>query len=152
MTISTRYTAAPRLLSTLVMFGGLMVVNLPAHAQSIDTADQALQAFRKAGHEQVRDLEWDNGLWEAEVSSVAGFWRDVVLDPRTGKVLDGNSGEPTLARQVIVEKLVSAGYTGVHDLDREGAVWEAEALRRDGQAVDLRLNAHTGAILSEEID
>ena len=46
----------------------------------------------------------------------------------------------------------AAGYTGIHDLDLDDAVWDLEALSPEGQQVDLRVHGFSGEILVVEID
>ncbi len=124
-----------------------------AAAQAVNGPADVTARLNAAGYTEVRDVEFDGGLWEAEVRHADGRWHDVAIDATTGDVLDDRAAGKTLitAAQVIAS-LESAGYTEIRDLDLDDAVWEADARGRDGQRVELRVNAHNGKVISEEID
>ena len=52
----------------------------------------------------------------------------------------------------VLAAVEAAGYTGIHDLDLDDAVWDLEALSPEGQQVDLRVHGFSGEILVVEID
>lgn len=122
-----------------------------ALAQSGFDAGDALEALRSAGYAEVRDIEHDDGLWEAEVRGADGRWHDVHVVPGSGEVLDRTRGTLLTAAQVTAA-VEAEGYTGIDDLDLDDAVWDLEALSPDGQQVDVRVNGFTGEILVVEID
>ncbi|MFZ5491509.1 MAG: PepSY domain-containing protein [Pseudomonadota bacterium] len=123
-----------------------------AAAQTINDAGQAIGALQAAGYTTVRDVELDDGLWEAEVKGAGGRWHDVHVDPASGAVIDRMSGGTLLTAGEITERLKGAGYTSIHELDLDEAVWDAEAVDTQGQLVEVRVNAFTGAILSSSVD
>lgn len=45
--------------------------------------------------------------------------------------------------------LSSKGYTGIHDMELEHGVWEADAISPAGNPVDVRLDARNGRVLSD---
>ena len=69
-----------------------------------------------------------------------------------GAVTLTEHGRALLPAAEITAALTAAGYRDIHDLDLDDAVWEADATNAQGQRVELRLNAHTGKVLSEAID
>ena len=105
-----------------------------------------------AGYSDVHDVEFDDGLWEAEVRGKDGRWHDVAVDGASGELMDDRGGRALLPAADITAALTAAGYRDIHDLDLDDAVWEADATNAQGQRVELRLNAHTGKVLSESID
>lgn len=122
---------------------------------------QVLEALRAAGWTHVHDLELDDGFWQAEArqSLIHGEKVELVLHPQTLEVLSqvGRSGgianqQPVLGAAQIRHGLQQAGYTRVRDLDYDDGHWEAEATNAAGQAVELRLDPHTGQVLSERLD
>lgn len=115
-------------------------------------ADDAVARIQAAGYAEIRELEYDDGLWEAEVRLPDGRWHDVAVDGRSGELLDERSGRPILGSQDILARLAAAGYADVRDVDLEDAIWEIDARRADGSRVELRVNAHTGAVISESFD
>lgn len=121
-------------------------------AQPVSGAGDAIERLKSAGYADVRDIEFDDGLWEAEVRGNDGRWHDVALDPTTGELMDDRGPNTLLTAQDVVARLAAAGYRDVRDLDLDDAVWEADALSAAGQRVELRINAHSGRVISEEID
>lgn len=115
-------------------------------------AGDALSALRDAGYSEVREIELDDGLWEAEVRRANGLWGEVALDPATGEVFDPMADRPMLALAEVLAAIEAAGYQRVHDVDRDGALWDADALDADGLPVELRISAFDGRIVSVRPD
>ncbi|MDY0022048.1 PepSY domain-containing protein [Arenimonas caeni] len=127
----------------------------PALAQSTTpapAAGEALATLRDAGYAEVREIEFDDGLWEAEVRRANGRWGEVALDPATGEVFDPMADRPMLPLADVLASIEAAGYQSVHDVDRDGALWDADALDAQGQPVELRISAFDGRIVSVHPD
>lgn len=137
---------------TLLIALSLAFATTAASAQAVSGAGDAIARLKTAGYADVRDVEFDDGLWEAEVRHADGRWHDVALDPATGELMDDRGPNALLTARDLLARLQAAGYTEVHDLDLDDAVWEADARGRDGRRVELRINAHSGRVISEEID
>ena len=112
-------------------------------------AEQRLQA---AGYAEVHELELEHGLWEADVRRADGRHAEVAIDAATGEVFDARDGRPLLDATRIREALTAQGYRDVRDLDREGALWDADATDRDGARVELRVSAFDARVVSVAID
>jgi uncharacterized membrane protein YkoI len=123
-----------------------------AYADTINDAGQAISALQAAGYSTVRDVELDDGLWEAEVKAVDGLWHDVHIDPASGTVIDRRSGGKLLTASEITQKLQGAGYTSIHELDLDEAVWDVEAVDANGQRLELRVNGYTGAVIASGLE
>lgn len=52
----------------------------------------------------------------------------------------------------VIRNLEGAGYTDVHDLEKDDGIYEAEATNASGQRVDLDIDPSTGNVLREEPD
>lgn len=127
----------------------------------LPSAAQVMQVLKNAGWAVVQELEFDDGLWEADVRRAKGQPKyEVYVHPITLKILN-NSGAPAssgtgmsaLSAQQIVAALQNAGYTNIHDVEFDkGGYWEAEAVNRNGQCVELRVNPTTGAVLREKVE
>ena len=115
-------------------------------------AGEALATLRDAGYAEVREIEIDDGLWEAEVRRANGRWGEVALDPATGEIFDPMTDRPMLALADVLAAIEAAGYQRVHDVDRDGALWDADALDADGLPVELRISAFDGRIVSVRPD
>jgi uncharacterized membrane protein YkoI len=137
-----------RTLAITLAFAGTSV----AFADPVDSADGVIDALKAAGYAEVRDVEHDDGLWEAEVRGPDGKFYDLHVVAATGAVLDARGDQPVLSADEIRAKLEAEGYTGVHDLDLDDAVWEAEATAPDGSRVDLLLNGFDGQVLASSVD
>lgn len=120
-----------------------------AHAAGSADVAAKLQA---AGYAEVRDIEFDGGLWEAEVRRADGRWGEVALDEASGEIFDARDGRAVLDARAIAEALEAAGYTQISDLDRDGALWEAEALDAQGTRVELRVGGHDGRVLASDVE
>ncbi|KFN48049.1 PepSY domain-containing protein [Arenimonas metalli] len=137
---------------TLLIALSLAFAASAASAQPVGSAADATARLQAAGYADVRDLEYDDGLWEAEVRHADGRWHDVALDPATGELMDDRGDRGLMTAGDVIARLQAAGFTEVRDLDLDDAVWEADARGSDGRRVELRINAHSGRVISEEID
>lgn len=138
----------------LLISGATLAFAGAAAAQAISSPDsqQALDTLRSAGYGEVRELEFDDGLWEAEVQRENGHWGEVAVDPATGEIFDARSPRRLIAIGEVLAALESAGYRDVHDVDRDGALWEADAIGADGQPLELRISGYDGRILDARPD
>lgn len=110
------------------------------------------RTLNAAGYAEVRELEFDDGLWEAEVRRANGLWGDVAIDPATGEIFDALSAHPLIELPQVLASLERNGYTQVHDLDREGALWDADAVDAQGMRVELRISGYDGRVLNVRHD
>jgi hypothetical protein len=56
-----------------------------------------------------------------------------------------HAADNTLTEDQVKAKVEAAGYTNVHDIEREGKHFDADATK-DGKSVHLHVDATTGAI------
>lgn len=131
----------------------LALVSGSVAAEAVTGTGQVTKILKDAGYTEVRDIELDEtGLWEAEVRGTDGRWHDVHVVGTSGELLDDRSGRPLLTAADITARLQKAGYTGIHDLDLDDALWQVDATRADRQRVELTLNGFTGELIHEELD
>ena len=71
---------------TLSLAAGAAAAKAPA---GVDDVTRQLSA---AGYTEVRDIEFDDGLWEAEVRGKDGRWHDVAVDGTSGELMDDRGG------------------------------------------------------------
>ena len=136
----------------LILALGALLAGTASAAAPAAGPNEATAALRAAGHAEVRELEFDDGLWEAEVRLANGRWADVAVDPATGEVFDAMSPRRLIEIQEVIAAVERAGYTQVHDLDRDGALWDADAFGSDGQRYELRISGYDGRILTARVD
>jgi hypothetical protein len=64
-----------------------------------------------------------------------------------GTALAQSSGKAAAMTEAdVTTRLQAAGYTGIHDVEREGKHFDAEATTKDGKPVHLHIDVRTGAI------
>lgn len=143
----------PLSLALSALLAGTAIAAAPAAAPlAVAGPDQAMAALKAAGHAEVRELEYDDGLWEAEVRRANGRWGEVAVDAATGEVFDAMSPRQLIELRDVLAAVERAGYSQVHDLDRDGALWDAEAYGADGQRYELRISGYDGRILTARVD
>lgn len=125
---------------------------LAAAQATMPDSQQALDALRAAGYGEVRELEFDDGLWEAEVQRDDGRWGEVSVDPANGEIFDARSPRRLIDLSEVLAALESAGYREIHDVDRDGALWDADAMGPDGQPMELRISGYDGRIIDARPD
>ena len=125
------------------------------------SAARVMQVLKNAGWNVIQELEFDDGLWEAEVRRAKGQPKyEVYVHPVTLKILNKSgtpankgTGASALTAQQITAALLNAGYRNIHDVEfDDDGYWEAEAINARGQKVELRINPTTGAVIREELD
>lgn len=139
-------TSALTLALSLCVAAGSVAAQAPSGPADIT------RILNAAGYTEIRDVEFDDGVWEADVRGSDGRWHDVAVDASNGDLMDDHGGRALLTATELANRLAAAGYRDVHDLDLDDAVWEADATSPAGQRVELRVNAHTGRVISESID
>ena len=125
------------------------------HAQSGDhgnlSATDIAAKVEAAGYSQVSEIEFDDGFWEVKAIDGNGVRAKVLVDPRTGELLDPRA-RPHLSAADIASLLQGQGYRNVRDIELDDGRYEAEATNPSGQDVDLKLDPRDGRILEEDID
>lgn len=119
-----------------------------AFAQDALTAAEVRAKLEAQGYTNVNDVEFDDGMWEADARSADGNRVDLRIDAKTGQVY---ADEPVanLSEADVKAKLAAAGYDKVHDVDFKDGVWKAEAEDRNGKDVELRLDPATGKVIGK---
>lgn len=141
--------------------GGLTAIRKSDVGTTLPSVERVVQHLKASGFAYVSDVELSDGFWEAEVrtSLTSRDKVELVLHPTTLEVLSevGRSGgtvngQPVLSADQIVAALQQAGYTRVRGVEYEDGYWEAEATNTANLAVELRVDAVTGAVLREQLD
>jgi len=120
------------------------------------TAAAVRSRLAAAGYRDIRDLELDDGFWEAEARNAAGRRVDLIVHAWTGEVVhervEGAPVAGALTAAQIIERLTAAGYRNIRDLEFDDGVWEADAINPAGVRVELWIDPVTGEVLREERD
>ncbi|MBP8296026.1 MAG: PepSY domain-containing protein [Burkholderiales bacterium] len=131
-------------------FAAILCLGAAAPVYATSEVD-ARAALARHGYVAVDDLEFEDGLWEADVRRADGSRGEVAVDAG-GRVHDARDGRPLLDAAAISAILAGAGYRDIRELERDGALWNVDAVAADGRRVELRLGGHDGSVLSEQQD
>ena len=122
-----------------------------AQAQDALTALQVRAHLESQGYTDIKDVKFEDGMWEADATSADGKKVDVKLDPRNGTVYP-DKAVSQLGEADIRAQLSSAGYTGVSDVKLDDGMWKAKGRTAGGEKVEVRLDPATGAVVAQEKD
>lgn len=122
-----------------------------AFAQDALTEAQVRATLQAQGYTKVNDVKFKDGAWKADARSADGNRVDVRIDARTGAVYPDEQ-VANLSEADVRAKLSAAGYTGVHGVDYDDGVWNAEADDPAGKEVELKIDPVTGAVIGVEED
>lgn len=145
----------PKTRTVLALAAGLLSVALVAQTTAAPpvpaSATEVVRTLEAAGYRDIRGLELDDGLWEADATSPRGFAIELTIDPASGRILDPEPVGGVTAEQVRTH-LSQLGYTDIRTLELDGDRVETEARNAQGQWVELELDAATGNVLHEDRD
>lgn len=131
----------------------------PANAPGAERQQAASQALTEvqvrallasAGYTRINDVEFDDGMWEADATSADGKRVDVRVDAE-GRI-HADDQVSSISAEDVKARLAAAGYSKIHDVDFDDGIWKAEGERKDGQKVELRVDPKDGRILNVEND
>ena len=115
------------------------------------TEPQVRAQLEAQGYTEIHDVEFDDGMWEADAKSADGNHVDLRIDPKNGAVYPSEQ-VANLGEADVRAKLAAAGYANVHDVDYDEGVWKAEGDDSAGRDVEIRLDPNTGDIVGKEKD
>jgi len=100
-----------------------------------------------AGYRNVFDIDLDDGLWEAKVRKPGGLWREVAVDPASGRIYEGGASRSVETLNTVTDVVVAHDYTMLELAEPDGALWEVEATDARGQCVGLRVDPVSRSIV-----
>ncbi|KGQ20057.1 Peptidase propeptide and ypeb domain-containing protein [Lysobacter dokdonensis DS-58] len=136
----------------MFLFASLLVplvaiATTPA-AAPVRTPTQLQAVLHAAGYHNVFDIDLDDGLWEAKVrKSGSVTWREVAVDPQTGRIFDGAGTRSIDALNSVSQLVADKGYTMMELAEYEGGLWEVDAMDAQGRCVSLRVDAGSQSIV-----
>lgn len=122
-----------------------------AIAQDTLTEADVRDLLAKAGYTNVNDVEFEDGVWQADARSADGNRVDVSLNPVTGQIYPDDE-VANLSEADIRARLAAAGYADVDDVEFDDGLWIAEARSATGEDVEVRLDPRTGEVIGENRD
>ncbi|MGO4551316.1 PepSY domain-containing protein [Lysobacter sp. 2RAF19] len=136
------------LLASLLLSSAAMATTPVAPAPSPIRTPMQLEAhLHAAGYRNVFDVDLDDGLWEAKVRKSGGFWREVAVDPQTGRIYDGAGARSVEALNAVSQIVADKGYTMMELAEQDGALWEVDAMDAQGKCLSLRVDAASKSIV-----
>jgi len=112
---------------------------------------QVRDALAAAGYTDIDDVEFDDGMWQAEARREDGRRIDLRLDARTGGIYP-EDGTTALSIADIKASLTAAGYGRGHDIRFDDGLWQADAFDSDGVEWELYLDPGNAALVGRERD
>jgi len=121
---------------------GLVLIPLATAAAAGPAGPRLVASLsQQAGYREIRDIEFDDGLWEAEVRLPYGRWEEISTDPDTGGIYDLR-GQRWNARD-----------TGISPIS---LAMPASGMSRpptaQGRRMELKVSGHDGRVLHSRID
>lgn len=117
--------------------------------QQAMTETQVQAQLAAQGYTDIHDLEFEHGMWMADVRSGDGNHTKVRVDPKTGQVYPEEMVSHLSERDVRAA-LSADGYTDVHDVDYDDGIWQAKARNNAGKKVELEIDPSTGKVIGTE--
>jgi outer membrane murein-binding lipoprotein Lpp len=159
-----KHTLAAALSATLLLAGGAafaqdapMQTTTTTTTTRIDTptaalSDSAIKAgIANAGYQEVKDLEFEDGVWEAKARGGNDKWVRIKVGPTTGKVYEADAPS-RLNQDEIKAKLTAQGYQDVDDVEFDDGLWSADATDPQGKEVDVLVDPDDGSVVAVKKD
>ncbi|WP_394682384.1 PepSY domain-containing protein [uncultured Comamonas sp.] len=142
--------------------GSLLAIRKAELGSTYPGASQVAAKLQAMGYGQIKEVEFDDGFWEAKVRGANGIKQKLVLHPVSLEVLSqpgqpapnpgAGAGSAMLSAAQIHQLLTQAGYTHIRDLELDDGIWEADAINAQGFRVELKIHPETGVVLREKLD
>ncbi|WP_411833460.1 PepSY domain-containing protein [Pseudoxanthomonas mexicana] len=120
-------------------------------AQQTMTEPQVRALLAENGYTDIDDIDFEDGMWEADATSADGKRVDVRVNPSNGNIL-ADAQVSRFSEADIKARLAAAGYSRIHDVDFDDGIWKAEADNANGDDVEIHLDPQTGEIIHVEDD
>lgn len=134
-------------LAALMTAGAGAAAQEPGGLRARDVHD----AIAAQGYTDIGDIEFDDGMWEAEARRSDGRRIDLRVDARSGAVYP-EDGTTALSMADIETSLTAAGYSRIHGISFDDGLWEANAFDADGVEWDLYLDPRSAEIVGRQED
>jgi hypothetical protein len=114
--------------------------------------ESAIKAdIANAGYQEVKGLEFKDGVWQAKARGGNDKWVHIKVGPTTGKVYEADAPS-RLNKDEIKAKLTAQGYQDVDDVDFDDGLWSADAKDPQGKKVDLLVDPNDGSVVAVKQD
>ena len=114
--------------------------------------ESAIKAdIANAGYQEVKGLEFKDGVWQAKARGGNDKWVHIKVGPTTGKVYEADAPS-RLNKDEIKAKLTAQGYQDVDDVDFDDGLWSADAKDPQGKKVGLLVDPNDGSVVAVKQD
>lgn len=108
-----------------------------------------IEKINAKGYKIIREVEYSNNVYKAEVLNKDGLKLNLVIDEKTGVIKEPTEKSVHISILDAINKVEAAGYKDVYKIKCEDKKYEIGALNKDGKKVDLKVNAKTGEVSKE---
>ncbi|HAT9776981.1 TPA: PepSY domain-containing protein [Legionella pneumophila subsp. pneumophila] len=121
--------------------------NIPAHSLPVS---QILKNLQNKGFKNIREVKFDDGIYEVEALDDRGNGYVLRVYPTTGELIKNqkiqNNAISTLE---VAQKIEAEGYRFIYKIESHGSHYDVEALSKEDKKVELKIDADTGKITHE---
>lgn len=117
----------------------------PSGAMSEEAIKSAIAG---AGYQEVKGLEFKDGVWRAKARGGNKKWAKLAVGPVSGKVYPSDAPS-RLNEDEVSAKLTAAGYQNVKDVKFDHGLWSAKAKSPEGHNVDLLADPGDGSVVAQ---
>ncbi|KTD75236.1 MULTISPECIES: PepSY domain-containing protein [Legionella] len=108
---------------------------------------EILKIIQARGYSAIREVEFDDGLYEVEALDGKGNQIIVRMNPHTGDFIKNPiPNKYPISILEAAQKIEDAGYHTIYKIEVHGSQYEVNALDKKYKKVKLRLDASTGKI------
>ena len=102
------------------------------------------------GYTIVKKVEFDdnNGEYKADVVNAAGKNLEIIVNPKTGKMVKPKEDITGWNALEIAQKVQHAGYKNIYEIDTElmGNEYKVKALDEKGEKIAIKVDIQSGKI------
>lgn len=141
----------------LPIFGGLILASATQTVLADEIPNRTLpmseilKIIQNRGYKAIREVEFDDGLYEVEAWDEKGNQLIFRLNPSTGDFINN----PKINKYPITileaaQKIEDAGYHTIYKIEAHGSQYEIKAFGKNEKKIKLRMDANTGKIYIQE--
>lgn len=118
---------------------------------SVTTTNSALlssvlQELQASGYTSIKKIELDDGIYQIDTFDPSGDEITLRVNPKTGVILNKPDELKTITMQQAAANIEKAGYMKIKSIECDDDYYEVDALDKNGDDVDLKVNRKTGVV------